>query len=122
MEITAPANSAFDFGKIQVSKPGTYEYTVTRKTEPSKELMQDRSVYHVHLTVFTDGKSVMVLEKEGSETKPEKIEYIDKINPPEKMQEKDNIQTGDTMRLYIAGGAFAFALSALLMLNHKREA
>lgn len=121
LKIVVPANSDFSFGPIQFEKPGNYEYVVTRKTEPSKTLELDKSVYHVYVSVFTDGSSVMVLEKDGMEAKPKKIEYKDKLNKPTTKERRKSIDTGETMQLYALAAMFSAAFLVLLAARRKEN-
>lgn len=117
LEIITPVNSPFSFGEIRFDKPGNYEYTVSRKVSPSKNLKFDNSVYHVHVAVFTDGAEITVLEKEGAKGKPEKIKYADKYVP----KKSGNIKTGDNSTLFITAGSFVLAVFLLLMIGRGRN-
>ena len=114
-EVISPANSSFSFGSIQAIKPGIYEYTVSREINRSKNITFDDSVYHVYVTVFSDGTNAVVLEKEGVKAKPDKITYEDKYTSPQ------NVKTGDTMEIFTAAGIFFPAAVFLMLLLKKRR-
>ena len=124
--VTVPANSDFTFGEIAVTKPGTYEYKVSREITESEDLIQDDSVYYIHVAVFSDGTQVMVLSKDGEEGKPDKIEYTDTIVEDEddsaaKTNKKTNVKTGDTQEILIAGGLFVLVVITLILLRRKKS-
>ncbi len=75
--ISVKPGSKFEFGEISFTKPGFYEYTVSRETTESEELIIDRSVYMVSVEVFSDGTTAVLYHKEGEEGKPDGIKYID---------------------------------------------
>lgn len=75
--VTTSANSAFDFGTITYPEDGAFRYTLTRNITPSETLEQDDSVYNIVVTV-TNGEASMIIGKEGTTEKFDKIEYKDK--------------------------------------------
>lgn len=77
-EVTATANSGFSFGSIDYVRPGTYEYTVSRKAASIEGIEADASVYRVHVAVFSDGTDpAIIYTKEGVDGKEDRIEYVD---------------------------------------------
>lgn len=76
-EIAVTANSNFDFGDINYTNTGTYEYKISRKITSSKNIIADDSVYNVKLGVYSDGTHSIIFEKEGETGKSDKILYKD---------------------------------------------
>lgn len=124
--VTINSNEDFSFGGMSFTQPGTYEYTVSRDIVQAENLIQDDTVYKCKVAAFSDGTTVVVFEKIGTEGKPNKIEYTDtyKETPPEKDKEKPKdepekehsktVKTGDTSAILYAGAAFAAAAAILL--------
>jgi pilin isopeptide linkage protein len=100
-----------EFGPIIYSRPDVYEYRVTKETADIDGMTKDESVYIVRVQVTYDGKSVMVIQKDGEEEKYEAVSYADAVigdvydDPPVK-----KIVTGDKAP---GDDLFSFSLKAV---------
>lgn len=115
-EVTIDSNGSFDFGRITFDKPGTYTYTVSRKTVKTSQLKEDDSVYKCKVASFSDGTTIMVFEKVGSEGKPDRIRYEDTYIKP---TDGTKVKTGDTSSVYVYGGLFTALIVLILGLRKK---
>lgn len=103
-----------DFGEMVFTKPDAFMYSIDRK-EKGKNI--DSTHYDVFVAVLFDMKKVLVIKKEGSKHKPDKILYKDK-----KKSKAPGPKTGDvrTMIPYIL--CFMMLLAAmLLIISSKRN-
>ena len=101
--VTVRSSGEFSFGKIMFTRPGRYEYTVSRVPQKNDMILEDRSTYLVTIDVLSDGTVTMVYNKEGDNGKPDEISYIDSYKEPVKPESKPlekPVKTGDDTELY----------------------
>ena len=102
--VTVRSSGEFSFGKIIFTRPGRYEYTVSRVPEKNDNILEDRSTYLVTIDVLSDGTVTMVYNKEGDSGKPDEISYIgsykESVKPEPKPPEHPPVKTGDDTKLY----------------------
>lgn len=75
-KVVASSNEPFSFGEIVYSADGTYDYIVSRETEPSDRLNEDDSSYKVRVSVENDAPTV-IYERVGDSGKSSEIIYKD---------------------------------------------
>lgn len=120
-EVTISSNEDFSFGHIYFSKPGVYCYTITRITNESKDIKEDGSVYHAKIAAFNDGTTVIVLQKEGMQEKPDKIIYKDTYTAKTGDKGK-SAKTGDDVKLLLPFVAlFGSALILIVLFTRKKR-
>lgn len=68
-----------EFGPIVYSRPNVYEYRVTKETADIDGMTKDESVYIVRIQITYDGKTVIVIQKDGEEEKYEAVRYADAV-------------------------------------------
>jgi len=102
MLINARDGCVFSFGEIYFSKPGIYEYAVSREINGFNDVAEDDSVYKVTVEVFNDGTTAVLYHKEGETAKPDRIEYVDKSTDIDKKDVKNGtiVKTGDNALIY----------------------
>lgn len=120
-KVTINSGETFSFGDISFTKPGIYNYVVSREITECKNLEQDDSVYKVIVSVYTDGATAIVFEKIGAEGKPNKIEYTDTYVEPSGADKSKGVRTGDSFQWIIYFGVFAAAIILMLILLRRNR-
>lgn len=100
-KVSIKPGGRFEFGEIYFTRPGIYEYIVSREKAERDNTITDESVYLVSVEVYSDGSTAVLYHKKGEQGKPESIKYEDTV----KNRGSDgklngtgtSVKTGDTL-------------------------
>lgn len=128
-KVTIKPGETFTFGEIKYNTQGLYDYVISREPVNSKNIKEDTSVYKIQVAVFSDGTTVVVMSKNDSDTKVDKLEYIDTYVPDETSTsttksttdvDRTGYKTGDFIP-YIVGAILIILVIAAIVVYRKRK-
>lgn len=67
-----------DFGKMVMTKPGAYDYTIHRIAADKKNIVKDNAVYRVRIAALNTGEASLIVKRDGAGEKSELI-YKDTV-------------------------------------------
>ena len=137
-KISVGPNDSFSFGEISFDKEGIYDYTVSRELMKSKDITYDKSIYHIEVSVFSDGTVASVMTKDGSAGKVADIKYSDKyVNDTSSDKDRDTYKDKDKQKTetttqrtgyktgdflpYVLGVVFLVLVIAAIIVYRKRK-
>jgi len=108
-----------DFGKMIMTKPGAFDYTVHRIGSEKKNVTKDMTVYHVRIAALNSGEANLIIKREGEGDKSELI-YRDTVKTSFFHTPKTGDSINPTILIMICAVAVVIIIFLLVRMRSRK--